>query len=208
MDYSRFNYVAQPEDSIPWSCWCRASGRTTSSPSCGNKADPGAARPMTSGPRSTSGRACRIRFRGSAGARRTRTADPFDMTEAVGDEDAVKSSTLGMRNLERVANSLLAVAERPGQNYDLLNELYSQRRRAVGPLQRTRRRADRRRGDAGNATAPGRASSRSPGATAGGHRLPERRTRSACPMFLLPRSCAASNRTAWSAGSGRRRPAS
>jgi hypothetical protein len=52
------------------------------------------------------------------------TSDPFNLTEAVGDEDAVKSSTLGMRNLERVVGSLLRVAERPGQNYDLLNELY------------------------------------------------------------------------------------
>jgi hypothetical protein len=29
-----------------------------------------------------------------------------------------------MRNLERVSSSLLRVAERPGQDYTLLNELY------------------------------------------------------------------------------------
>jgi hypothetical protein len=54
------------------------------------------------------------------------TADPFDITEAVGDEDAVRSSGLGMRNLERVMGSLLRVAERPGEDYTLLNELYGQ----------------------------------------------------------------------------------
>jgi hypothetical protein len=52
------------------------------------------------------------------------TADPHAVTEAVGNEDAMKSSALGMRNLERVANSLMRVAERPGQDYSLLSELY------------------------------------------------------------------------------------
>jgi hypothetical protein len=54
-----------------------------------------------------------------------------------------------MRNLERVIGSLLRVAERPGQDYTLLNELYGQRRAAVGPLQRPRRRDHRRRRDVG-----------------------------------------------------------
>jgi hypothetical protein len=55
---------------------------------------------------------------------RDATADAFAVTEAVGDDDAVRSSTLGMRNLTRVVNSLLQVAERPGRDYSLLNELY------------------------------------------------------------------------------------
>jgi hypothetical protein len=53
------------------------------------------------------------------------TADPAALTEAVGDADAAKSSRLGMRNLQRVMAMLLPVAERPGENYDLLSELYS-----------------------------------------------------------------------------------
>jgi hypothetical protein len=52
--------------------------------------------------------------------------DPFGLTEAVGDADAVKSNTLGLRNLRRVVDMLLDVAERPGQDYALLDELYGQ----------------------------------------------------------------------------------
>lgn len=37
----------------------------------------------------------------------------------------MKSSTLGLRNLQRVANSLLRVAERPGEDYELLTDLYT-----------------------------------------------------------------------------------
>jgi hypothetical protein len=47
------------------------------------------------------------------------------VTEAVGNDDAVQSSTLGMRNLERVMDMLLDVAEQPGEDYSLLQELYS-----------------------------------------------------------------------------------
>jgi hypothetical protein len=55
--------------------------------------------------------------------------DPENMTEAVGDADAVKSTTLALRNLERVMDMMLEVAERPGEDYGLLEELYGQ---AVG----------------------------------------------------------------------------
>jgi hypothetical protein len=43
----------------------------------------------------------------------------------VGNADAVQSSTLGMRNLQRVMDMLLDVAERPGEDYSLLRELYN-----------------------------------------------------------------------------------
>jgi hypothetical protein len=46
------------------------------------------------------------------------------VTEAVGNADAVRSTELALRNLERVAGSLLQVAERPGEDYSLLDELY------------------------------------------------------------------------------------
>jgi hypothetical protein len=50
--------------------------------------------------------------------------DPFALTEAVGDQDAVRSNSLGLKNLRRVKDMLIRVAERPGQDYDLLRELY------------------------------------------------------------------------------------
>ncbi len=51
-------------------------------------------------------------------------ADPGDLTEAVGDGDAVWASGLGMKNLARVDEMLLPAATRPGEPYDDLEELY------------------------------------------------------------------------------------
>ena len=103
MDYSRFNYVAQPEDNIdvadlvpgigPYDKWATM---------WGYKPIPGARTSATTRRRrSTSGRASRtttpyLRF-STAGSR---GADPGELTEAVGDEDAVASTTLGLKNLE------------------------------------------------------------------------------------------------------------
>jgi hypothetical protein len=127
MDYSRFNYVAQPEDRIPADLLV---------PSVGpydrfaimwqNKAIPGAKTPDDEWP--TLDRWSRMQdtipwFRFSTA---DATADPGDITEAVGDADAVRASTLGMKNLERVAASLMRVAEQPGRDYTLLSELYGQ----------------------------------------------------------------------------------
>ena len=55
-----------------------------------------------------------------------RGADPGQITEAVGDADAVQSTALGLRNLERVAAMLLEAtgAEAAGDPYDDLDELY------------------------------------------------------------------------------------
>jgi hypothetical protein len=50
--------------------------------------------------------------------------DPGNLTEAVGDEDAVYSSGLALKNLQRVMDMLLDVAEKPGRDYTLLDELY------------------------------------------------------------------------------------
>ena len=92
MDYSRFNYVAQPEDSIdvadlipkigPYDKWAtmwgtsryRTRGRLT-----------------TRRQRSIGGRASRIRRRGTASRPlRPAVSDPKNLTEAVGDADAVR----------------------------------------------------------------------------------------------------------------------
>jgi hypothetical protein len=127
MDYSRFNYVAQPEDKIavedlipkigPYDKWATM---------WGYKPIPGAKTPDDE--KKTLDEWARqqdqtpwLRFstQGSAGT------DPGELTEAVGDEDAVQATTLGMKNLERVANILLsATTTRPGEPYDDLEEVY------------------------------------------------------------------------------------
>ncbi len=50
--------------------------------------------------------------------------DPENLTEAVGDADAVKATTLGLRNLQRVMSNVRAATEKPGKDYTLLNEMY------------------------------------------------------------------------------------
>jgi Met-zincin/Domain of unknown function (DUF5117) len=127
MDYSRFNYVAQPEDGIdpadlvpgigPYDDWATM---------WGYKPIPGARTPDDE--RATLDQWARAQdetpwFRfstdGSAGS------DPGELTEAVGDSDAVKSSTLGLMNLKRVAKLLVpATTNERGAPYDDLSELY------------------------------------------------------------------------------------
>ena len=126
MDYSRFNYVAQPEDKIPVELLVPGIGPYDRfAIMWQNKAIPGTATPDAEW--ATLNRWSRVQdtipwLRWSTVSA---TADPFDLTEAVGDQDAVKSSRLAMKNLERVGASLLRVAEKPGEDYSLLTELYS-----------------------------------------------------------------------------------
>lgn len=126
MDYSRFNYVAQPEDNIPVELLIPNVGPYDHfAVMWGHKPIPGAATPEDE--RATLDAWARMQdtipwFRFTTqGA----PNDPASLTEAVGDADAVKSNALGMRNLERVMGMLLDVAEKPGEDYSLLEELYS-----------------------------------------------------------------------------------
>jgi hypothetical protein len=125
MDYSRFNYVAQPEDSIPPELLLPRIGPYD------RFAIEWGYRPILDAP-TPEGELSIL----DGWARQQDTIpwlrfstfdspnDPFDLREAVGDSDAMKSSRLGLKNLERVMRMLIPVAERPGQDYELLDELY------------------------------------------------------------------------------------
>jgi hypothetical protein len=127
MDYSRFNYVAQPEDNIdaadlipkigPYDKWATM---------WGYKPIPEAKTPDDE--KATLDRWAHeqdktpwLRFStAQAGA-----SDPYNLTEAVGDADAVRSTTLGLKNLGRVANLLLeATSTQKGDPYRELTEVY------------------------------------------------------------------------------------
>ena len=110
MDYSRFNYVAQPEDGIaaadlipsigPYDKWATM---------WGYKPIPGA---TYAGRREEDARRVGARSRTQTPWLRFSTpnsagSDPGELTEAVGDADAVQSTTLGLKNLERVGGMLL-----------------------------------------------------------------------------------------------------
>jgi len=127
MDYSRFNYVVQPEDKIdpadlvpkigPYDKWATMWGYkpipSAKSPDEEKKTLDEWAREQDAKPY--------LRFT-TAGSR---GADPGEETEAVGDEDAVASTALGLKNLERVATMLLpATTTRQGEDYGDLDEMY------------------------------------------------------------------------------------
>jgi len=127
MDYSRFNYVAQPEDSIPVDLLIPQVGPYDRfAVMWGHKPIPGARTPDDELPVLDQW----ARMQDTIPWFRYETPDapndPGDLTEAVGDADAVKSTTLALKNLRRVMKMLLPVAEQPGQSYDLLRELYDQ----------------------------------------------------------------------------------
>ncbi len=130
MDYSRFNYVAQPEDDIPLDLLIPKVGPYDKfAVMWGHKPIPGAKTPDDE--KATLDQWARMQdtvpwYRFETPGQRN---DPGALTEAVGDADAVKSTTLALRNLERVMGMLLPVAEQPGEDYSLLEELYGQ---AVG----------------------------------------------------------------------------
>jgi hypothetical protein len=128
MDYSRFNYVAQPEDGLdpadlipkigPYDKWATM---------WGYKPIPTAQTPDDERP--TLDRWAREQdqtphFRFSTA--QAGGSDPFNQTEAVGDADAVSASTLGLKNLRRVSDILLeATSTRAGDPYRELSEVYA-----------------------------------------------------------------------------------
>jgi hypothetical protein len=127
MDYSRFNYVVQPEDGVPvadlipkigeydkfaihWGYAPISSAHT-----------PDAEQDQLNKWASEQDTKPQYRFStANAG-----TSDPGDNTEAVGDTDAVKATALGLKNLERAAGMLLtATTAKTGDPYDELTEVY------------------------------------------------------------------------------------
>jgi hypothetical protein len=127
MDYSRFNYVAQPEDHIavedlvprigPYDVWATKWGYTPI-PTAKTKDEEKPtldkwAREQDDKPY------LRFSTHNSAGS------DPGEETEAVGDADPVKSTALGVKNLQRVAKMLMpATAYKEGETYEDLAQLY------------------------------------------------------------------------------------
>jgi len=126
MDYSRFNYVAQPEDNIPpeslipvigpYDKWATMWGYkpipAAKTPDDEKKTLDEWAREQDTKPW--------LRFSTAD----SRGSDPGENTEAVGDADAVASTALGIKNLKRVADMLLPATSHPGEPYDDLEELY------------------------------------------------------------------------------------
>lgn len=131
MDYSRFNYVVQPEDSIPVSDLIpRVGPADIYTVKWGYTPIPGATTPDAERP--TLDRWARmqdsipwLRFGHSTEVSTTANVDPGDETEAVGDADAVKATGYGLRNIRRTVPMLLAMTTKPTEDNSQLRELYA-----------------------------------------------------------------------------------
>jgi hypothetical protein len=128
MDYSRFNYVAQPEDNIdlddlipkvgPYDKYAVMWGYTP----IPNAKTPEDEKPTLEKWTRMQDDTPWYRFASDAGAG---GADPGEQSEAVGDADAVKATTLGVKNLKRTMTLLEgATAWKDGTTYDDLEEIY------------------------------------------------------------------------------------
>ena len=135
MDYARFNYVAQPEDKVPASGLVHKIGPYDHfAVHWGYTPIPGAKTPEQEKPtldrwaRAQTTDA-RLRF-GNADSE-----DPARQTEDVSD-DSIEATRLGLLNLERVMTWLVPATTKPGDDYELLGEMYSevigQRRTELG----------------------------------------------------------------------------
>ncbi|HEY5617183.1 MAG TPA: zinc-dependent metalloprotease, partial [Vicinamibacterales bacterium] len=127
MDYSRFNYVAQPEDGLdpadlipkigPYDTWATMWGYT---PIPGARTPDEERRTLDAWARQQDQTPWYRFTTAQAG-----NSDPFNQAEAVGDADAIQATTLGLKNLQRVADMLLvATTTEQGEPYEELTEVY------------------------------------------------------------------------------------
>ena len=131
MDYSRFNYVAQPEDNIPLEDIVPRVGPVRQvRDHVGLQADPGR---DDAGRRSVRRSSSWARMQDTIPWYRFSANNEFGafgtQSEAVGDADPVKSTTLGFKNIERVIGYIPGAATRPGEDNSDLEEIYN---RTVG----------------------------------------------------------------------------
>ena len=127
MDYSRFNYVAQPEDNIPaellvpqigpYDKWATMWGYK---PIPGAKTSDEEKKTLNEWAKEQDAKSY-LRF----STINARGSDPGENTEAVGDADAIVATGLGIKNLKRVADMLLPATSQTGEPYDDLEELYA-----------------------------------------------------------------------------------
>jgi hypothetical protein len=132
MDYSRFNYVAQPEDHIALADLIpRIGPADVYTIHWGYTPIPGASTPEQERPTLDAWAREQdtipwLRFGHAAeSAQRDGNVDSGDETEAVGDADPVKSTGFGLRNIRRAVPLLLAMTTRPTEDNSQLAELYS-----------------------------------------------------------------------------------
>jgi hypothetical protein len=126
MDYSRMNYLVQPEDNVPvdllipgigpYDTWATKWGYAPLPQAPTAEAE----RPILDGWAREQDTKPWLRFStsGSAGS------DPGEETEAVGDQDAVKATGWGLANIKREVQYLIPATVQPTEGWDDLDNLY------------------------------------------------------------------------------------
>jgi hypothetical protein len=143
MDYSRFNYVAQPEDKIavqdlipkigPYDIWATKWGYSPINQPTG-VIQAGAAK-KTGAELIHAAEAERTMLDAWAREQDAKPwlrfstsgafgSDPGDETEAVGDMDPVRATELGIRNLKRNMQWIQSATVKPTEDFDVMAELY------------------------------------------------------------------------------------
>jgi hypothetical protein len=127
MDYARFNYVAQPEDSIPVDLLVPRIGpydlfatHWGYAPIYGART-PQDEQPTLDGWAQMQDAVPWYRYSTSG----NHESDPGDESEAVGDADPVRSTTLGLRNIRRTVPLLMPATLHRGEDNSELSELYN-----------------------------------------------------------------------------------
>ena len=127
MDYSRFNYVAQPEDKIatkdlipkigPYDKWATMWGYK---PVPGAKSADDEKATLNNWIVSAQDSKPYLRF----STPDSNGSDPGENTEAVGDADPVGATTLGLKNLNRVMSYAMSATAKPGEDFADLDRIY------------------------------------------------------------------------------------
>lgn len=127
MDYSRFNYLVQPEDGIdpkllipkigPYDFFAIKWGYTP----IPDAKTPDEEKPVLDGWCKPQEREPWLRF----STPDSMDTDPGEEAEAVGDADPVKATALGTKNLKRVIEMLPKATLKVGEDYDKLRHLYA-----------------------------------------------------------------------------------
>jgi hypothetical protein len=122
MDYGRFNYVAQPGDGArlipilgPYDLFATEWGYREFPDAKTYEQERKELAKITA--RQIEDRT--LRFGDPSGE------DPSQQTEDLG-SDAIKATELGLKNIDRVAGYLVKATSKPGENYELLQEVYDQ----------------------------------------------------------------------------------
>jgi hypothetical protein len=132
MDYARFNYVAQPEDGIAVEDLVPKIGAyDTFATRWGYTPIPDATTPdaekatLDAWAREQDAKPYLQFMTAGLSELDAFPFDPGQQREAIGDQNPVAATTLGLKNLQRVTDMLVPATTKPGESYDDLREVYA-----------------------------------------------------------------------------------